>query len=507
MKRAALLFAALSIACSRIPARYLEQAPAIHAHDDEPTAMPRRIELHQHDYLAEVYMRRPMMDALDASRFPDALDVNAMDEAVESTWFDPDASRQVGLASYRIDGPPRPPLVLTGFPKKGVMAVTDARGLPYTLRADSADRPEMRTAADAITSRIVWSLGYRTPEVHVVRLESASFSQGRPDAELWLGNGTRRVSATRWPIGIDLGPAPVGLTREDDPNDRVEHRNRRTLRALRVLGAWLDLRRLGPDKTIDAYVGPSGCGHVVHFLSGFEDALGTTRVSAPVTLLGPRPDCGPNPLMNVVTLGFAADAPPGVSQKLFHGLGNFDDHVSPDRYRPDLPPYEPADRMLPADGYWAARRIMTLPVASLHACIDGGALREEAAHVRLAEVLEARKRAVAAWHMKQVTPVRILQTQGLSLLMHDDSVSWDFADPVESSYRIEFVDDTGAALQEPRRMVPKSGCWWVDLPNALDGRYVVIKVTGFRAKAPLPRPAEFHVLLRNGSARLLGMRH
>ena len=109
--------------------------------------------------------------------------------------------------------------------------------------------------------------------------------------------------------------------------------------------------------------------------------------------------------------------------------------------------------------------------------------------------------------MKQVTPVPILQTQGRSLLMHDDAVAWGFADPVESSYRIEVLNDSGEPVAGARRMIPKSGCWWVDVPAALDGRYLVLRVTGFRSKAELPRAAELHVLMRGGSAALVGTRH
>ena len=39
------------------------------------------------------------------------------------------------------------------------------------------------------------------------------------------------MSATRWPIGVDVGITPPLDPRDDDPNDRVSHPDRRTLRA------------------------------------------------------------------------------------------------------------------------------------------------------------------------------------------------------------------------------------------------------------------------------------
>ena len=66
--------------------------------------------------------------------------------------------------------------------------------------------------------------------------------------------------------------------RGDDPNDLIDHEDRRAFRALKVVASWLELDGLGPAKTLDRYVGAPKEGHVVHYVVGLDDALGAGRV-------------------------------------------------------------------------------------------------------------------------------------------------------------------------------------------------------------------------------------
>ena len=105
----------------------------------------------------------------------------------------------------------------------------DARGLDYELLTDLPKRPGMRTAAAAIASRLFHVLGYRAAEVWLITTAQH-----------------KRVAATRWPVGTDLGPTPIRSTRDDDPNDVLPHVERRSLRALKLFTAWLGMTRLRP---------------------------------------------------------------------------------------------------------------------------------------------------------------------------------------------------------------------------------------------------------------------
>ena len=226
-----------------------------------------------------------------------------------------------------------------------------ARGLRYELGRDTADRPFLRTSAARGRERVlVRALGYRALEVSIVGLRAASTSNRAASADtratrrpprvpLIRGrrrrDGGYRATATRWPIGIDLGPTPAHGMRSDDDNDLVGHEDRRTLRALRLVRAWLAFPGFGVETLRDAYVGPPGRGHVQHFLVGLEGALG-----ADVTRTGqqeprardpaPDPTQGHDPLHQLVTLGLGDRLRD--SDRRFPALGAFDERVSDDDY-------------------------------------------------------------------------------------------------------------------------------------------------------------------------------
>ena len=71
-----------------------------------------------------------------------------------------------------------------------------------------------------------------------------------------------------------MGPFSPRGVRIDDPNDLVPHENRRTLRALRVLGAFVNLQEIRPANTLDVYEGEAGHGFVRHYFLDLGQAFG-----------------------------------------------------------------------------------------------------------------------------------------------------------------------------------------------------------------------------------------
>ncbi|MCE7894052.1 MAG: hypothetical protein DYH12_30865, partial [Sorangiineae bacterium PRO1] len=82
-----LLFCFALGGCSYQPARFRDRPPVTDARDDRPIAIPRSNAFIEAFYLSDVFLRRPVVDALDAERFPYARDVNALDEVPRSSWF------------------------------------------------------------------------------------------------------------------------------------------------------------------------------------------------------------------------------------------------------------------------------------------------------------------------------------------------------------------------------------------------------------------------------------
>ena len=238
------------------PARFASAPAVTRVADDQPCPMPRRDVPVQEFELTEAYVRRPLVSALDPARIAEASDINALDDVPTSSWFAPDDS---WLATE--DAAPEAPFsVLPSPPESGSpgLSVVDASGRRFELRHDPADRPEMRTAAAAVASRIFARLGYFVAPTWVsfiarddLRTNNVPAPQLVRTTQMlsdFLTNGPApnelrfRVSATRWPIGRDLGPTRAFGTRPDDPNDRVPHEDRRTLRAFAAIFPWLGSR-------------------------------------------------------------------------------------------------------------------------------------------------------------------------------------------------------------------------------------------------------------------------
>src|SRR5262249_38994844 len=112
--------------CSYRPARFVDRPPVTEVKDDAPVPVPRRWSTIEPLVMAELYVWRPLGSALDTERYPDARDVNAMDEVPRSSWFSPgdahlgdaragasvgaDAGADQAREAEELYDPPEPPL-------------------------------------------------------------------------------------------------------------------------------------------------------------------------------------------------------------------------------------------------------------------------------------------------------------------------------------------------------------------------------------------------------------
>src|SRR5262249_32880262 len=87
-------------------------------------------------------------------------------------------------------------------------------------------------------------------------------------------DGTYRVVAGRLLPGKILGGFQYSGTRPDDPNDIIPHENRRSLRALRVFGAWTNLTDLKAANTLDSILTENGQSRVRHYLQDVGSTFG-----------------------------------------------------------------------------------------------------------------------------------------------------------------------------------------------------------------------------------------
>lgn len=482
-------------ACATMPTVYADRPPVLEAGDDRPIPQPEVRVFISELYDADIYVRRELVKTMDPRRVPDAADVNVLDEVPVSSWFHDDQA----LTTYAPQGPPVAPwtLHLGGESPSGrddAVTIEDARGVPYELIYDAQGRLGQTTGTMAIASRLVHALGYRTPEVHVVR----------------DGEG-RRVAAMQWPIGVDLGPTPIASTREDDPNDRIVHVNRRSLRAIRVMAAWLQIGQIKPRMLRDAYVGEDGKGHVQHFIVGLGGALGVDHFEA-AERFARNPDREEsNFFFRVFTLGLSPK-PPGILPSAPHASsGLFAEHVDPQSY-PVGPPFEPHDRVQPPDRYWMAKRVAAVPDQTLKRALDAGELPKEATRW-LRERLDRRRADVVAWGFDLTTPcevVTVWKRPGgrAQVLLRDLAIVSGFLPPVERTYRWRVVDRDGATVVPETTTFALSAITplWLSA-EALKHDYLVMEIRAQRQHIDLPRPLEVHLRVNDGVAEVAAVRH
>lgn len=489
----------LVVACGYVPPRFSDRPPVWQVADDRPITLPRRRRFTQKLYYSDAYVRRELVGALDPARTPYAVDVNALDEVPRSAWYRGVANTRDPLAGYQRDGPPvapfRPSSVRSAAAIEGAWVVTDARGLRYELQSEVPGRSEMRSAAAAICSRLVWALGYRTPEVWIARA---------PDGE--------RVSATRWPPGVDLGPTLVTDTRSDDPNDVLSHVDRRTLRVLGMVAAWLRFGRLDPQMIRDVYVGPGGRGHVQHQLLGFGNALGVDALLEVEEQAADPDRQDTNFFYRLATLGLSPKPPAPQAQSRWLSLGQLDERVVPDDYRPS-PPYEPLDRLIGADAYWLAKRLGEVSGQTIDRAVRAGQLSSAQAEHRLGLLLRARRLQVIAFGFGQTTPAEVVRVAARPggaprLLLVDLAIGRGLASNATSRYDVSFLDSDGAELAPPVSVRPNGSSVAVPLPRQwAEGSYLVVRASVVRGEIGAPRPLEVHLLRDQQNARILGVRH
>lgn len=478
------------------PARFADRPPVTIVHDDEPIAVPAETVFIKELYQADVYVRRAIVDNLDPRRSPPALDVNSLDEVPESSWFRgvEDANRP--LLGYVRDGPPQPPFTLLDeeATQPDASRIRDARGLTYELLHDPEDRDGMRTAAAAITSRLVYALGYRTPEVHVI-----------------LDHEGRRAAATRWPNGRDLGPTPINRAREDDPNDHLPHVDRRSLRVLKLVCAWLGITRLEPHMVRDVYVGDDGRGHVEHVLTGLDGALGVQAYNDAVKFADdPDRDSG-GIAFRLFSLGLSPKPPGIVPETPWESVGLFHENVQPDRYRLS-PPFEPTDRLLPGDAHWIGKRIAGVPLTAIADALAAGKLQPAPTNW-LFQILHLRRAAIVAWTYDRVTPLELVMLRSESegranLVLADLALVAGFTSEARRRYDVSFHDEHGQRIAKPRRLRAHRSLIAVILPQALrEHPYVVVRIRGRSGGGALPRSFEIHLSSSEDGYRVLGIRH
>ncbi|MFT3694707.1 MAG: hypothetical protein QM831_16275 [Kofleriaceae bacterium] len=407
-----------------VPARFADKPIVTKIDDERPIARPTERLYWSELALADAVVFDPSVDVFDPVDDGISLDVNALDEVPDSTWF----TNRIGIHPMTPDevvksadtkGPPEGPYVIvhakSGGGNPGFIA-TDKRGIKYLFKFDTAENPGQQTATDNIVQRIFWAIGYHTPADFIVHFKRSELTISPKlhakkiddkDIDLMLVEATQnpkgvyRATASEILDGEARGPFAQLGTREDDPNDRIPHERRRVLRGLRVFGAWVNNTDIKDDNGLDMYVDK----HLVHYLVDFGEAFGGHQSEHDQLSIGYENavDWSAQPK---ALFAFGLWERPWEAQRKtkWPQIGYFSAVNFDPRHWHVFYPYRPFHVAAPADLYWGAKLVMKFDRPMLEALVANGELDDPDAAKYLVETLIERQRRIGATYLDGVTP-------------------------------------------------------------------------------------------------------
>lgn len=422
--------AALTTGQERIAPRFYSDDPIELVADsqDASKVQPREIALY-YDAIINLFGRPGNREVLRAAS------ANTIDEVPDSSWF----TNRVGSQPFTTEDMTRGPNDDRG-PATGKWVVhrkangvspgftiDDSRGRRYFIKFDPPGDPELGTATEVIVTRLFHALGYYVPQSSITTLRPQDLEIAA-DAEVRTpGGGRRRMRqsdieeqlsrAHRNPDGTYRVVAGEGLarpiegfkyegTRSDDPNDIIDHEDRRELRGLRVFSAWVNHTDAKAINSLDTLVTVNGRTFVRHHLIDFNAALGSAGI-------GPRDrrdgyeyvaEVGPA-IRALPAFGFVVRPWMTIDYPKYRGIGRFESaRFVPEEWRPRVP--NPAYvRSRADDTFWAARKLMAMSDSLIRAAVHTGQLTDEAAEKYLVDSLIERRNKIGRAWLTAVNPV------------------------------------------------------------------------------------------------------
>ncbi len=466
-----------------------------------------------------------------------AQDVNALDEVPCSTWFCPrNHLRPLSIATIAAGPPgyaaPVPPFrVVKGKPAGFApgFIVEDKRGNRFLLKFDPIGHPGMTTGAETIGPIFMWAAGYNVPRAFIADItekdltldakatylvdgvEERSFTWQDIRRMLAKANRSRegklRVCLSAWIRGDIVGQFDLAGTRRDDPNDRIPHEHRRSLRAVQLVFAWLNNYDIKPAQTIDTWIEDGGRHYVEHYWIDWGTGFGSNTFGPKHPQHGAERAFDPAAWVGALfTLGLAGErsfqgkrerweravaAHPSIGWLQTH-----DWRPGKWRTRRVLPAFA---RMTDRDAYWGAKVVTSFTDEQIAAIVaHGGFPPGEAAY--LSEALAIRRDRIGREYLTRVTAVERPGLGPRGLCFEDLAVARGTLDRAHVGYRVRVRDDRGALLLDLE--LPSPGAQ-VCVPIGRGARpYRVATITTL-VKGEAIKPAHVHLSWRAAERRFV----
>lgn len=406
-----------------------------------------------------------------------AVNTNTVDEVPDSLWYTnrnyrhPMTIEQLRQGATRGNAPV-PPFKVVGAKLQGVtpgFQMKDARGRRYLCKPDAYSNPELSTAADVITSRFFYALGYNVPENYIAYFTRDEISidpkasitpPGGKKRSLYRGDlekvlermrrdreGRYRIMASLYLDGKPIGPFRWTGTRDDDPNDIYPHQDRRDLRGIYVFAAWLNHTDMKAGNTLDTVVDVDGVPAVRHHLIDFGSSLGTDAEGPKDARFGHAYmiEKDKSVLTKMFGLGLYSPGWERIDYKYRDTIGRLSvDGFDPDTWHPDYPVPAFLNRR-PDDDFWAAKQVMAFTDDQIRAIAAEGEFTNPEAPRHLANVLIGRRDKIGRTFFAKVLPLDKFAVRNGTLEFADLAADHGFAPRPDYEIRwYRFDNSTGA---------------------------------------------------------------
>ena len=389
-------------------------------------------------------------------------EVNTLGEVPNSAWFtNRHAYRRLTRDELQRGAGNRNepvfPFTIIGGKVEGIspgFRMRDSAGRMYFVKTDPLSYPELATAADVIVSKFLWAIGYNTPENYIIhpRLEDFRLADDATtkapnggdrkmtwsDFEAILAKiphyegGTFRLMASLAVVGKPIGPFSYQSTRSDDPNDIVPHENRRDLRGLFVIAAWLNHTDAKANNSLDTVVEDKNLRYLRHYLIDFGSALGSDSDRPKDARFGhkfmlPTPS---EALDRIFTLGLYSPYWERIDFPNIRGVGHLEaEAFEPERWKSDYPNPAFLSR-LPDDEYWGAKQVMAFSNDDIRTIVESGQFSDPRAVDYLTTTLAARRDKIGRTFFSKVLPLDNFRVENAELRFDDLAAKYRFR-PVE----------------------------------------------------------------------------
>ncbi len=535
----AALAAASLPGCSSAPPRFVPGTVITRIADDADIPEPSENEFRRLSHHIENFVLRQARTGLSPTRAMPAEDVNRLGRVPDSSWY----TNRIGALSPRdvAAGPggddPGPeafkPWKVTGLKIGGRnpgFNFEDSRGARYICKFDKRGEPVTATAAGAVAARLLWALGYFVPDDRIVyfrpgELEIAAGATvkekdrkrplDRNDIDRLMTllpcrteEGGYRALVSRFLEGSPRGGYDYAGVRDDDPNDRIPHQRRRSLRGLRVFGAWLNHVDQKFDNTLDLYIEQDGRRFLRHYLVDFDGCLGGYWAARHEKRIGFAYDIDFREILtSMPTLGLWVRPYERLEGPANREIGMFEaDIYDPAAWRANYVNDALCDARA-ADIYWAGTVLARMTDQMIEAAVASGRYHDPAAAPLLVDVLKRRRDKTLRWALTRVSPVEGLSDAravpaGLLIKARDL--------PAESglirglTWRIEALDADHRPL---RLLVDRSATPAVTVPaDLLEGRdYLIVRWIATATDGRAMPPSDGHYGRSDGAWGLWGV--